>query len=173
MRGNRNERLPGLTSFGDESREKKTLESEIMRFALEATGAMTDEIPASERRRLFVAVASACGGFGNPDEDTGEWELDVDQVRAEIATADAFAEAWRAALDAFDTTLAQDEAALTAARAGSARRRIVAAIEYRAESGASRRACGAARRRWSRRTRKRRRRRRRIRGERFGNFFFV
>ena len=136
LRGNRNERLPGLTSFGNESREKKTLESEIMRFALEATGAMTDEIPASERRRLFVAVASACGGFGNPDEDTGEWELDVDQVRAEIATADAFAEAWRAALDAFDTTLAQDEAALTAARAGSlpgATPRIVAAIEYRAE----------------------------------------
>ena len=40
------------------------------------------------------------------------------------------------ALDAFDTTLAQDEAALTAARAGSlpgATPRIVAAIEYRAE----------------------------------------
>ena len=141
LRGNRNERLPGpkRSSFGDEStveKKKKTLESEILRFALEATGAMTDEISASERRRLFVAVASACGGFGNPDEDTGEWELDVDQVRAEIALADAFAEAWRGALDAFDTTLAQDEAALTAARAGSlpgATPRIVAAIEYRAE----------------------------------------
>ena len=141
LRGNRNERLPGprSSSFGDEStveKKKKTLESEILRFALEATGAMTDEISASERRRLFVAVASACGGFGNPDEDTGEWELDVDQVRAEIALADAFAEAWRGALDAFDTTLAQDEAALTAARAGSlpgATPRIVAAIEYRAE----------------------------------------
>jgi len=141
LRGNRNERLPGpkSSSFGDEStveKTKKTLESEILRFALEATGAMTDEISASERRRLFVAVASACGGFGNPDEDTGEWELDVDQVRAEIALADAFAEAWRGALDAFDTTLAQDEAALTAARAGSlpgATPRIVAAIEYRAE----------------------------------------
>ena len=141
LRGNRNERLPGpkRSSFGDEStveKTKKTLESEILRFALEATGAMTDEISASERRRLFVAVASACGGFGNPDKDTGEWELDVDQVRAEIALADAFAEAWRGALDAFDTTLAQDEAALTAARAGSlpgATPRIVAAIEYRAE----------------------------------------
>ncbi len=140
LRGNRNERLPGPKSRrGNEStveKKKKTLESEIMRFALEATGAMTDEISASERRRLFVAVASACGGFGNPDEDTGEWELDVDQVRAEIALADAFAEAWRGALDAFDTTLAQDEAALTAARAGSlpgATPRIVAAIEYRAE----------------------------------------
>ena len=140
LRGNRNERLPGPKSRrGNEStveKTKKTLESEIMRFALEATGAMTDEISASERRRLFVAVASACGGFGNPDEDTGEWELDVDQVRAEIALADAFAEAWRGALDAFDTTLAQDEAALTAARAGSlpgATPRIVAAIEYRAE----------------------------------------
>ena len=140
LRGNRNERLPGPKSHrGNEStveKTKKTLESEIMRFALEATGAMTDEISASERRRLFVAVASACGGFGNPDEDTGEWELDVDQVRAEIALADAFAEAWRGALDAFDTTLAQDEAALTAARAGSlpgATPRIVAAIEYRAE----------------------------------------
>ena len=139
LRGNRNERLPVPKSHrGNESTRKKnkTLESEIMRFALEATGAMTDEISASERRRLFVAVASACGGFGNPDTDTGEWELDVDQVRAEIATADAFAEAWRGALDAFDTTLAQDEAALTAARAGSlpgATPRIVAAIEYRAE----------------------------------------
>ena len=140
LRGNRNERLPGPKSrHGNEStveKKKKTLESEIMRFALEATGAMTDEISASERRRLFVAVASACGGFGNPDKDTGEWELDVDQVRAEIALADAFAEAWRGALDAFDTTLAQDEAALTAARAGSlpgATPRIVAAIEYRAE----------------------------------------
>ena len=130
LRGNRNERLPSPTSA------KKTLEAEILRFALETTGAMTEETSAEERRRLFVAVASACGGFGNPDEDEGAWELDVDQVRSEIDAADAFLDEWTAALEHFDTNAAQDEAALAAARAGSlpgATPRIVAAIEYRAE----------------------------------------
>ena len=130
LRGNRNERLPSPTTA------KKTLEAEILRFALETTGAMTEETSAEERRRLFVAVASACGGFGNPDEDEGAWELDVDQVRSEIDAADAFLDEWTAALEHFDTNAAQDEAALAAARAGSlpgATPRIVAAIEYRAE----------------------------------------
>jgi hypothetical protein len=107
-----------------------------LRFALEETGLMTEETSAEERRRLFVAVASACGGFGNPEEDQGEWELDDAQVRLEIACAEAFVDAWTKQLRSFDTDLAQDEAALTAARAGSlpgATPRIVAAIEYRAE----------------------------------------
>ena len=141
LRGNRNERLPG--SSGSIHKDAKTattrqtrLESEILRFALEETGLMTEETSAEERRRLFVAVASACGGFGNPEEDQGEWELDDAQVRLEIACAEAFVDAWAKQLRSFDTDLAQDEAALTAARAGSlpgATPRIVAAVEYRAE----------------------------------------
>ena len=139
LRGNRNERLPGPGSVRKdaEGKTRKTrLESEILRFALEETGLMTEETSAEERRRLFVAVASACGGFGNPEEDQGEWELDDAQVRAEIDAAEAFVDAWTAQLRSFDTDLARDEAALTAARAGSlpgATPRIVAAIEYRAE----------------------------------------
>ena len=141
LRGNRNERLPG--SSGSIHKDAKTattrqtrLESEILRFALEETGLMTEETSAEERRRLFVAVASACGGFGNPEEDQGEWELDDAQVRLEIACAEAFVDAWTKQLRSFDTDLAQDEAALTAAQTGSlpgATPRIVAAIEYRAE----------------------------------------
>ena len=142
LRGNRNERLPGPSGFFREdaktakTRKPSFLESEILRFALEETGLMTEETSAEERRRLFVAVASACGGFGNPEEDQGEWELDDAQVRLEIACAEAFVDAWTKQLRSFDTDLAQDEAALTAARAGSlpgATPRIVAAVEYRAE----------------------------------------
>ena len=137
LRGNRNERLPSPTTFPFATQtKKKTLDAEILRFALEATGAATEETSAEERRRLFVAVASACGGFGNPDEDTGEWELDENQVRLELDLADAFAATWRGALERFDTDAARDEAMLAAARAGSlpgATPRVVAAIEYRAE----------------------------------------
>ena len=137
LRGNRNECLPSPTTFPFATQtKKKTLDAEILRFALEATGAATEETSAEERRRLFVAVASACGGFGNPDEDTGEWELDENQVRLELDLADAFAATWRGALERFDTDAARDEAMLAAARAGSlpgATPRVVAAIEYRAE----------------------------------------
>jgi tryptophan synthase beta chain len=142
LRGNRNERLPGPSGFFREdaktakTRKPSFLESEILRFALEETGLMTEETSAEERRRLFVAVASACGGFGNPEEDQGEWELDDAQVRLEIACAEAFVDAWTKQLRSFDTDLAQDEAALTAAQTGSlpgATPRIVAAVEYRAE----------------------------------------
>ena len=142
LRGNRNERLPGPSgSIREDAKTAKTrkpsfLESEILRFALEETGLMTEETSAEERRRLFVAVASACGGFGNPEEDQGEWELDDAQVRLEIACAEAFVDAWTKQLRSFDTDLKQDEAALTAAQTGSlpgATPRIVAAVEYRAE----------------------------------------
>jgi hypothetical protein len=107
-----------------------------MRAALESLGVMSEAVEPTERRRLFVAVASACGGFGNPDEDSDDWELSVEEVEREISVAKNFRETWSSKLKSFETSLAQDEAVLQAAKSGSlpgATPRVVAAVEYRAE----------------------------------------
>lgn len=143
LRGNRNERLGG----GDGSNENTSTEisennknqkcrPEVMRAALESLGVMSEAVEPTERRRLFVAVASACGGFGNPDEDSDDWELSVEEVEREISVAKNFRETWSSKLKSFETSLAQDEAVLQAAKSGSlpgATPRVVAAVEYRAE----------------------------------------
>jgi tryptophan synthase beta chain len=131
LRGNRNERLPRASGNG-----APRLRADLMRAALEAEGLVSESISGECRRRAFVAVASACGGFGNPDEDASEWELDADAFASEVSGARALARSWTELLRAFDTTSAHDEALLRAARAGKlpgATPRIVAAIEYRAE----------------------------------------
>jgi hypothetical protein len=69
-------------------------------------------------------------------EDDDEWELDKDDVAREAAAAGELRRAWGAALDAFATTLSEDTALLTAAKAGSlpgTTANVVCALEYRVE----------------------------------------
>lgn len=141
LRGNRNERLPGMSSGELENGNVKNpipkrCRPEVMRAALETAGVMTEDVDATERRRLICAVASACDGFGNPDDDDDDWELSVEEVEGEVAIAVEFRATWQKAVASFETSLAQDEAVLTAAKTNSlpgATPRVLAAIEYRAE----------------------------------------
>ena len=78
-------------------------------------------------------VANACLGLGTPEEDDA-WELDEDACVKEAMDASALREHWRLVLDSFETSAVEDDALLTAAKAGrlpGATANIVCAVEYR------------------------------------------
>ena len=105
------------------------------KLALEAKGLMREMTPPEDQRRLISVVANACLGLGTPEEDDA-WELDEDACVKEAMDASALREHWRVVLDSFETSAVEDDALLTAAKAGrlpGATANIVCAVEYRME----------------------------------------
>ena len=133
LRGNRNEKLPRP----DDGSPAATcvLTAGAFKLALEAKGLMREMTPPEDQRRLISVVANACLGLGTPEEDDA-WELDEDACMKEAMDASALREHWRFVLDSFETSAVEDDALLTAAKAGrlpGATANIVCAVEYRME----------------------------------------
>ena len=142
LRCNRNDRVP-RPSVPDPAAKAK-LDPSVLQVALEEKGVIAADTSMEDRTRLILVVGSACGGLGSmgtgqdgDDEQEEEaWELNEEDVAREAAAAGELRRAWCAALDAFETTLNEDVATLTAASAGNlpgATPNIVSALEYRVE----------------------------------------
>jgi len=105
LEGNRNDRLDIPMTETTSTR----LRLGALRYAFEEVGIMSAQTAEDDIRRLIAIVGSACitpPGVNIVDED---WELDVDESQRQVDNARQIAEAWEDELDAFPTTLEEDE----------------------------------------------------------------
>lgn len=125
LRGNRNDRLGGANI---------TLRLGAFRQAMEESGVLGGSTPEEDVRRIIAVTASACGGIppGRELVADDDWTLEGDDIQRELDDAVKLGEAWERELDAFATTLEEDEAELLENRKYTTAFGR-AAVEYRAE----------------------------------------